>query len=123
MTGLFQITDISDACGGLLPIFQIIRRGVMPIIWIGIPIILIIMGTVDLGKAVISSDDKEIKASTGRLVKRIIYALVIFFMVTIVTLVMSLITKADDKDQDIINNKNNQYSDSVDWKKCWRAAK
>jgi len=33
-----------------------------PIIWIGIPIVLILMGTIDLGKAVLASDDKEIKA-------------------------------------------------------------
>ena len=33
-----------DACGGILPIVRFIRRGVFPIIQIGIPIILIILG-------------------------------------------------------------------------------
>lgn len=109
-------SDISKNCGGLLPIFRIVRKGIMPIIWIGIPVILIIMGTIDLGKAVISSDDKEIKASTGRLVKRIVYAVVIFFMVTIVSLVMSIITKAGDGD--MIDTSENGYS----WRLCWNAA-
>ena len=118
MTNFVQIADKASndtKCGGLLPIFRIVRKGIMPIIWIGIPIILIVMGTIDLGKAVISSDDKEIKASTGRLVKRIVYAIVIFFMVTIVSLVMSIITKADDDD---MIKSDGTYS----WKKCWEAA-
>ena len=99
-----------------MPKFKIVRKGIMPIIWIGIPIILILMGTIDLGKAVISSDDKEIKASTGRLVKRIVYAVIIFFMVTIVQLVMSIITKSGD--EDLIDTSKNGYS----WKKCWQEA-
>lgn len=103
---------MTDACGGLLPIFKIVRKGILPIVWIGIPIILILMGTIDLGKAVVSSDDKEIKASTGRLVKRIVYAVIIFFMVTIVQLVMSIITKSGD--ENLIKS---------DWRACWDAAK
>lgn len=113
MTNLFQVgANLKDSCGGLLPIFRIIRKGIFPIIWIGIPIILILMGTIDLGKAVISSDDKEIKASTGRLVKRIVYAVVIFFMVTIVGFVMDLVGTANDDDM-IKSN----------WRACWDAAK
>ncbi len=118
MTNFVQIAASASndtKCGGLLPIFKIVRKGIMPIIWIGIPIILIVMGTIDLGKAVISSDDKEIKASTGRLVKRIVYAIVIFFMVTIVSLVMSIITKADDDD---MIKTDGTYS----WKECWKEA-
>jgi len=113
MTGLFEILDINDGCHGLLPIFKVIRKGIFPIIWIGIPIVLILMGTIDLGKAVMASDDKEIKAAQGRLIKRVIYAVIIFFMVTIVSLVMDLIGTADDND--IEGNK--------DWRSCWEAAK
>lgn len=112
MTGLFQILDINDGCNGLLPIFKVIRKGVFPIIWIGIPIVLILMGTIDLGKAVMASDDKEIKAAQGRLIKRVIYAVVIFFMVTIVSLVMDLIGKADSSD----------VEGNTDWRTCWEAA-
>ena len=41
MTNLFQIMD--DSCGGLLPVVQFIRRGVFPVIQIGIPILLILI--------------------------------------------------------------------------------
>ena len=62
MTNLFQIGAI-DSCGGLLPIVRVIRKGVFPLVQLFIPIILIILGTIDLGKAVIASDDKEDKAA------------------------------------------------------------
>lgn len=103
-----------DACEAIMPFLSIVRKAIIPIIQIGIPILLIVLGTVDLGKAVISSDDKEIKAATGRLVKRIAYAAVIFFMVTIVTLVMNIIAQSSDKDV--------QSGAKVDWRSCWNEA-
>ena len=54
---MLDLVQIMDACNGLLPIVQFIRKGLFPIIQIGIPILLIVMGTIDLGKAVMSSDD------------------------------------------------------------------
>ena len=46
MTNLFQIMD--DSCGGLLPVVQFIRRGVFPVIQIGIPILLILVASLIL---------------------------------------------------------------------------
>lgn len=105
----------SDPCNGLLPIVQLVRRGVFPIIQIGIPILLIILGSVDLGKAVMSSDDKEIKGATSKLIKRVIMAVAIFFVVTIVTIVMDLFAQVDDD--------NEQIGDTEGWKECWNEAK
>ena len=34
-----------DNCGGLGPLVKVIRRGIIPIFQIGIPILLIILGT------------------------------------------------------------------------------
>lgn len=102
---------LNDNCGGLLPIFKIIRQGVLKIIYIGIPIIIILMGSIDLGKAVLASDDKEIKAATGRLVKRIIYGAVIFLLVLIVNIVMNLVATAGNSD--VVQS---------DWRACWNAA-
>lgn len=117
MTNLFQIavkTNLNDSCGGLLPIFKVIRKGIFPIIWIGIPIILILMGSIDLGKAVLASDDKEIKAAQSRLIKRVLYAVVIFFMATIVSLVMNIVGKAGT---DAVEQGSN-----TSWSACWDAA-
>lgn len=49
-----------------------------------IPLLLIIFGMVDLGKAVVSSDDKAISKAVGMLVRRFIAAVVIFFIPTII---------------------------------------
>lgn len=110
MTNLFQIGAI-DSCGGLLPIVRVIRKGVFPLVQLFIPIVLIILGTIDLGKAVIASDDKEVKAAQGRLIKRFIYAALIFFVTTLVSVLMDLVAKGG-----------NDAGDTTSWQSCWRSA-
>jgi len=112
MSSLFQIGV--DECRGLLPVVKVIRRGVFPLFQIGIPILLIILGTIDLGKAVISSDDKEVKASQNRLIKRFIYAAAVFFVVTFVTVVMNIVAQGEDENTD---------TDTTSWRDCWNQAK
>lgn len=104
-----NLVQIMDACEGLLPIVQFVKRGIFPIIQIGVPIILIIMGSIDLGKAVMSSDDKEIKGATGKLIKRAIAAVAVFFVVTVVSLLMGMFAKTDIGQQNA-------------WSKCWDEA-
>ena len=72
-------------CGPILPLVRLIRHGIIPLIQIGIPIILIILGMLDLGKAVMASKDDEIKNAQKMLIKRCIYAIAIFFVVMIVS--------------------------------------
>ena len=64
------------------------------VIRIGIPLILVIMGMLDLGKAVISQKEDDIKKNQKIFVSRLIAAALVFFVFTIVTLVLSLV--ADD---------------------------
>lgn len=107
-----NLIQIMDACNGLLPLVQFVRQGIFPIIQIGIPIVLIVMGSIDLGKAVMSSDDKEIKGATSKLIKRAIMAVAIFFVVTIVTLLMNLFANVDSEDK----------GNTTGWRACWDAA-
>ena len=85
------------------PIVSIVRA-VINIIKFGIPIILIIFGMLDLGKAVMAGKEDEMKKFQGTLIKRVIYAVVIFLVITIVQLVMSIVAgagvgaAADEKD-------------------------
>ena len=115
MLDLFQIgvnnEVINDGCGGLRPIVAIIKNGVFPIVQIGIPILLIVFGTIDLGKAVISSDDKEVKQAQSRLIKRCIYAVAIFFITTIVSIIMSLVATGADSDE----------TNTSGWAQCWNS--
>lgn len=112
MLDVFQILEVS--CDTLQPIISVLKHGFMPIIQIGIPIILIVLGSIDLGKAVIASDDKEVKAAQSRLIKRCIYAVAIFFVVTIVQLLTSLLA----------NMQNNETGniDADSWWGCWKEA-
>ena len=112
MLDLFQIMDCNE---DLMPIVKFIKNGVFPIIQIGIPIILIIMGSIDLGKAVLSSDDKEIKGATSKLVRRAIAAVAVFFIVTLVSLVMNMFSDSGASDNENVNN-------TTSWQDCWKAA-
>ena len=93
----------------LLPAFKLIIKIVKPIVQIGIPILLIVMGTIDFGKAVASSDDKNIKEAGNKFLKRCIAAVAVFFVVTIVNLLMGMFSKTSLGGQN-------------EWKKCWDAA-
>ena len=108
MLDLFQIGAI-DSCNGLLPLVKVIKKGLFPIVQIGIPILLIVLGTFDLGKAVISSEEKEVKAAQSRLIKRFIYAALVFFVATIVSVLMSIVSQGGE-------------GDTTSWENCWRAA-
>jgi len=108
MSNLFLIGAM-DACGGLLPLVRVVVQ-LIKIFMIVIPIALIIYGTIDLGKAVIASDEKEVKAAQSRLIKRFIYAALIFFVPMLVGVVMNVISVGGE-------------GDTASWENCWRAAK
>ncbi len=97
---------------GLLGIIRLIKHGLIPIIQIGIPIILIVLGMFDLGKAVVASKEDEIKAATKLLVKRVIYAVAIFFVVFLVTVIFN-----------IVANNDSRQADAANWLTCWNYKK
>ena len=71
----------SDAfCNGeSIKIFKFIGT-IITFIKIIIPIILVIMGSIDLAKAVMAQKDDEIKKGYQSLMKRVIVAVIIFFL-------------------------------------------
>lgn len=85
----------------LLPIMSIIKT-ILTVLQILIPIGLIILGTIDLGRAVIASKEDEIKKHQQLLLKRAIAAVLVFFVATLVVFVMGFV--------------GNQK-----WKDCWNA--
>lgn len=48
----------------------------------------------DLGKAVMSNDEKEMKGAQTKFIKRCVYAVIVFFIVAVVQLVFSTLDKA-----------------------------
>ena len=85
------IVDVESNCYGFDPVIRVIKDGLFPIVQIAIPIILIVLCTFDLGRAVIGSDDKENKKIIKRLLRRCVYAILIFFMVTFINLIFTMI--------------------------------
>ncbi len=85
---MFYLLDIS--CGDLKDILGFINNIIL-LFQIAIPIILIVMGMVDLGKAVMASKDDEIKKAQMTLVKRAIAAVMVFFVIAIVKLLLGLL--------------------------------
>ena len=67
---------------------------VINIIKIGVPIILIILGMIDMGKAVASQKEDEIKKGQKTLISRVIAAAIVFFVVAIVQLMLSIVSGA-----------------------------
>lgn len=120
MTNLFQIMADVPGCAGIGPIVQFIKNGVFPVIQIGIPILLILMGTIDLGKAVMSNDDKEIKGATGKLIKRAIAAVAVFFVVTLVSVVFGWLGNVND--DNVNQGAGNENASGANWFKCWKNA-
>lgn len=82
-------------CTATANIWQILGY-VLLVFKIVIPLLLILFGIIDLGKAVIASKDDEIKKATGSLVKRAIASVVIFLLPTIVTFVIGIISDFKD---------------------------
>lgn len=56
-----------------------------------IPLILIILGMIDLGKAVISSDEKAVSKSAKSLLNRVIAGVCIFFIPTLIGVIFNVV--------------------------------
>ena len=76
-----------------------IIRFVYNAIKIGVPIILVVVGMFDMGKAITQQKEDEIKKAQTLLVKKAVAALIVFLMFAFVQLIVSL--AADDKDTTI----------------------
>lgn len=98
---------VNDICGSLGPVLRIVNI-VINIIWIGIPIILIVLGSIDLGRAVISSKEDEVKKAKKSFLNRFLYAIAVFAVVWLVIFIFDQVAKLGLTD-----------ADTSSWKDCW----
>lgn len=89
----------STFCSDTANIWQFVGR-LVTVIKIAVPILIIILGSWDLGKAVVQSDDKAIKTATNSLIKRFVAGIVIFLLPTIVTAIFNLLQGWQDTKSD-----------------------
>lgn len=80
---------------GIQQSFQVIGY-LLFVVKILVPLLLIILGTIDFSKAIITSDDKAIKEASSKLIKRVIIGVVIFLIPTILNFAFSLVDGAKE---------------------------
>jgi hypothetical protein len=86
----------SEICGILDKDLVNFIHNIIVILKIAVPILLVIFGMIDFAKGVTAGKEDEIKKGQDIFIKRLIAAACVFFVVTIVQLVMSLVSSDDD---------------------------
>ena len=81
---LFSCKDIPS---NLVDLIRLVYKAIQ----IGVPIILIIVGMFDMGKAITQQKEDEIKKAQSLLVKKAVAAALVFLMFSLVSLVVTII--------------------------------
>lgn len=105
--------DFGDGQGcpwELRAVVVFLKRVVFNTVQLFVPIILIVMGTIDFVKAVASPDDKGNKEAISKFIKRCLTAIFVFFIGTVVSIVMNMFANTD------VGEKN-------EWNTCWTSIK
>lgn len=85
-----------------------------------IPIVLIVLVIIDVFKVVVSADEKTKKEAGSKIVKRLIYAVILFLVPTLISLLFRVLD--DNAPSDYGVNGSSSYSD--EWKNClWSIVK
>ena len=84
----FATGNGEDPTETILGILYLVKLAIK-ILRIAVPFGLILFGTLDMGKAVIAGDEKKIKEAQKPFVKRIIAAVIVFLIPTIVEAVIT----------------------------------
>ena len=95
----------STSCGNItnIPVkIPQLTSFAVSIIQILVPVILIIVGSIDLIKGMVAQKEDEIKKGQQKFIKRLITAVIIFFVIALVKLIVSFAADSDDTNN-IIN--------------------
>ena len=91
MNLFYFLTEAStNLCNTLKPIMTLVGYVIYGI-KVVVPVILIVIGMIDLTKAIMSKDDSEIKKAQVSLVKKLVIGVCVYLVITIVGLIMTLI--------------------------------
>lgn len=90
--GLYRCGSLAFDISGTFPYLV---HTIITIIKIAVPILLIIFGMLDLGKAVVASKEDEIKKGQQLLIKRAISAVIVFFVIQIVQLLLGFVANKE----------------------------
>lgn len=88
-------TILDGGCPSNEGIFVLLKSG-YGILRIAAPVILVLFASIDLGKAVVASDEGQIKKAQSHLMKRVAAAVVVFLVFVIIELFVSMISSSSD---------------------------
>lgn len=88
--------DATEVCGLLDADLVTFIHNIIVLLKIAVPIVLIVLGMIDFFKSVAAGKEDEIKKGQQVFIKRLISGALVFFVVTIVQLVMGIVSKEDD---------------------------
>ena len=92
---MIQILASADEfCNATKEIWKVVGTIITIIQW-AVPILIVLLGTIDLGKAVMAGKDDEIKSAQKMLIKRVIYGVVVFFVVVLVKAIFTGVGKSE----------------------------
>ena len=106
------VVNASNFCKSSAQIWKLLGV-VINVFKIAIPVIIVLLALLDLGKAVMAGEEKEIKATQKLLIKRLVYGVLIFFVVTLVQMIFGMIG---------VNVNGNNGGAIKDSSVCWACA-
>ncbi len=110
-------------CDDLYPILHLLKKGVIPVIQIGIIAVLVILLIIDFGKAVMAGKEDEIKSAQKLAIKRVVYALVVFLVPWIVNIAIGLLADANTREgKNIVETDDNNQRQDQSALQCWKEA-
>lgn len=104
---MYFLDGLCDCPRLLMPALGLVKKFI-DLLKILVPIALIIWGIIDLTKAVMASDDSAMKKAQGALVKKILAAVCVFLVPTIMNAVLSIVANGTKGEVDTGN-----------WASCW----
>lgn len=87
---------IATVCGIPYGLSQMINDA-FNLLKIGVPIVLIIMGLIDLVKAIVGQKEDDIKKGWNTFAKRVLYGIAVFFVFFLVQFIVSLLPGSSGK--------------------------
>lgn len=95
-----NISNLDSSANETLTAVVGTARLVVRILQIAVPVALIVLGSIDIGKAVIAGDEKKMKEAQKPFIKRVIAAIIVFLIPWIVSLIIGMVG-------------------GKEWKACW----
>lgn len=96
-------------CSSILPNVRIdakvpnVIHMIILVVQIAVPVLLVVFGMMDLVKGVMASKEDEIKKGQNTLIKRIIAAAIVFFVIAVVKFVISVVADNSNSIMDCAN--------------------